>query len=51
MINAMILRLLTFLTWMGTFLVEHPTVFIFGSPECLVLLLTSALELVCLLNF
>ena len=38
MINAMILilRLLTFFTWMGMFLFEHPTVFIyrnyFSSP-------------------
>ena len=41
MINAMILilRLLTFRTWMGTLLVKQPTVFIyhnyFGSPDCL----------------
>ena len=33
MINAMILilRVLTFLTWMGMFLVEHPTVFIYRN--------------------
>ena len=51
MINAMvlILILLTFLSRIGMFLVEHTTVFInrnfFGWPECLVMLLTSILEI------
>ena len=39
---------------MGMFLVEHPTVFIscnlFGSPECLVMFLTSTLEIILLLT-
>ena len=46
-INGMMLifRLKILLTWMGMFLVEHPTVFIsrnlFGSPEYLIMFLTN----------
>ena len=52
-INAMILILRSpiFVTWMRMFLVGHPTVFIsrnlFDSPECLVMFLSSTLEINC----
>ena len=45
---VLILGLLTFLTGIGEFLVEHPMVFLyrdsFGSPACPVMRLTSTLE-------